>query len=355
MDTKKAKMFAVLSAILVLLSMTQVYLIVSHEGITNVVRFYNIPTSLISLVIAVFYLNSFRSKNKDFYKLMNVLLTGCYFLAFHSIYTTYVDDNYLIAFLWTKEIILTFITFATYFLFLVLGKNKEGFKALDVTIVALQILVVFAFITIHLDHIGDFKPGIYLYFASFVPLLINTYLIKEPVEYREPTEKLIKDPIDISDSFVFANYVDGLENDYDLKNNLAVMLNKEDDREIVVGVYKENMEPLRIEYYKIKKIELRREPLLMDIPKRKKDKEIERLSIMGVLLKHFGGEAASDELRRALDEYDELKTDIVNHIVITYEVKKEQKYIHIYTKTDDQVFIETLERTLPFPIERIEN
>lgn len=353
MNRKLTKILAFLFAGLFILSMTQVYLVVNREGITTIVRFYNISISLITIVTGIFYLFSFKSKNVKFNKIMSLLLSGCYFLSFHSIYTNYCDDNYLIAFLWTKEIILTFITFATYFLFLVLGKNKNGFKTLEVTKVALQILTVFTFINIHLDKIGTFKLGLYFYFASFIPLFLNSYLIKIDNPQEEEAEKMIKDPLDVKDSVIYANYVDGLPNDYEIKNNLAVLVNKEDTQELIIGIYSKDMDPLRLEYYKIKKIEIRREPLLMEIPKIKKDREIEKLSILGVVLKYLGSEAASDRLRNQLDEYDAIKSDIVDHIVITYVTKSEERFVHLYTKNENQTFLNTLEKASPFPIEKI--
>lgn len=334
--------------ILLFISMTQVFFI-TKENVT--IRFYNFLTTLVTIIATMFYVSSVYLQNTKINKTYSMFLAVCYFLTFHTIYSTYAMDSYQIVFLWTKELIILFVLFATYFLFLVIGKNREGFKMLKVTEVSIYVITLFVAFSTFVNDIVTVKPGLYIYAASFIPLIANAFLVKEEVPERERPEKMIKEPIDISDSYVFANYIDGIKEDYDIKNNLAVILNKEDTHELIIGVYPK--EAIRIEHFKVQKIVIRYETLQLKEERHKKDRELDRLSILGVLLKNLGAEAASEELRTKLDEYDDLKVKKVFHIIIYYEQKKEEKYFHLYTKTDPSLFIETLERTLPFPIERI--
>ncbi len=333
---------------LLLLSFTQDYFIFDFKT----TKFYGLLTTIVTAVAAIFYYGSISSKNVRIYKIYTAFLAFCYFLTFNTIYTTYTQDSYQIVFLWTKEIIITFVIFATYFLSLVLSKNKDGFKPYGVSILTVFSLAVFVAISIFIDRPVDIRPGLYLYAATIVPLLVNFILVREEI-VSEPSEKMITNPVDMSDSYIFANYLDGLPSDSELKNSLAIMINKTDDHEMIIDIYSQEPDTIRIEYSKIKKLELRHEPLQIEEPKKKGSREIERVFILGKLLKNLGAEAASEELRTKLDRYDEARPHIVDHLVLTYEKQKETRVIHIYTKSDPSLFIETLEKTSPFPIERI--
>lgn len=175
MKDKKAKVLAYLFLLLFIVSLTQTYFLKEH----TVAYFYDTITSSVFLAATALYMFAiYKSENVKQADFCTIILMMCYYLNFHTIYSSYIADNYLLAFLWAKEFLIIFVLFASYTLFLTLDKDRQKFNLRGMILLTFCALAVFCFVSILVDKVVNLQLGIYLFFASMVPVILNSYIIK---------------------------------------------------------------------------------------------------------------------------------------------------------------------------------
>lgn len=329
------------------LSLSQVYFNTQFKTY----RFEDLKLIILMSFLVLFYLPSRTTKMKKNIEIYDTIIVALYFLFFNVLYSEFCQDNYAIAFLWIKEPIITFILFASYFLYLTISKNKEGFEFLKIARFTLHVLSIFIAISLAVDKVISFDVGLYLFTASMFVLMIKMVLPNEKI-LEEPHTKMIEEPIDVFDSFLIINYIKGLPKDYDLKDNTGVIMNRKKKRELYIAIYNSN-DPIRIRYHQIEKIELQKADY--NCPKKRK-KEVmkkEELYILGAILNVIAAEAAGEPLVKAIQEYTQLNPSEVTNLTITYTIEKETKELQLYTKLNTSPMIDQIEKESLMPIERI--
>lgn len=184
MKNKRHKIPSYLFLLLFLCSLTQIYAV--RESVK--IYFFNIFPSIITLVVVALYFISVYLNRLKKKRIFATVLAGCYFLSFHTIYSLYIEDNYLLAFLWTKEFLIVFILFASYYLLTKKFKNDKDFNFLKVLRLSLFVLVFFCFLSIIIDKVVDLRWGVYLYLIAFVFVMIDSFFADNKKIQKEENE-----------------------------------------------------------------------------------------------------------------------------------------------------------------------
>ncbi len=315
---------------------------------------WDLPFVMVVDVLLVYYLIYVKIKPSQSKKIATLAIGTMYLLSFNYIYIVCSEDKYFILFMIIKELILIFIVGALYFL----RKPKEQsdkMKVYRIVSMIVYILSIFTFVSLLVEHLAQYEASLFLHFGSMLAFLGMQYYDKRAdieIESRVP-EKMIVSPVNVDDEFIYANYVYGLPEDEELKDNLCVVINDEVKRELVVCVFGDEDAMHRLEYSRIKRIEIWLGTYESEKKKDESETEFEKQIMMGKVLNILSPQAASEEFQKRATLYLEAKPRAVMHMDIVYEIKKEERSFHIYTKHDYKMFFETLEKTLPFPIVKL--
>lgn len=347
MQKKIQKILDIAFVIVFALSLNQVYFNTQFDTY----RFEDLKLIIVIALFVLFYLPFRKAKKKKVIEIYDTMIVVLYFLTFNVLYSGFCQDNYAIAFLWIKEPIITFILFASYFLYLTISKNKKGFEFFKIARFTLYVLSIFIAISLAVDKVISFDVGLYLFTASMFILMIKMVIPNEKI-LEEPHIKMIEKPIDVFDSFLIINYLKGLPKDYDLKDNTGVIMNRKKKRELYIAVYNSS-DPIRIRYHQIEKIELQKADYNRPKKRKKEVMKKEELYVLSGILNIISAEAASENLAEAIHEYAQLNPSEVTNLTITYTIEKETKELQLYTKLNTSPMIDQIEKESLMPIERI--
>ncbi len=195
--------------------------------------------------------------------------------------------------------------------------------------------------------------GSYILIASSFIYFINIFM-KTKHEIRTAKakklgsgNKMIENPIDVRKNYILANYTKGLSYDVKRKSNLTVIMKKDDDDKIELGIYSKKPLLIKIKIKDIKNIKITREIIQKNKKVRTQEKDQERGTIQTFLMRYFGAFSGSDKLVDDIDFYYALETSEIYNFQINY-IDNEQKEMSLEfsTKEDPRKFFSKIDNSL---------